>query len=334
MAAPMLRILSLVPRSLRIITGPNTNGLKWTQTLNPCVTGLIFTSQPCRCTSFFNKLPAESLWKGVTSVSNAGRKRGRGKGVGKKTAKNLNRGQVIGIGKANIQWPGLNVPVMKGRELVQQQQLPEDTERENKLIKLRDAMGTFRSIRLLPTERGWSGSKMPGRSIGPPDPVGDDKFEGFDTKVLEMKTVFCMKGNQGRRRRLSIMVVTGNMQGLAGFATAKAVETKAALRKAKNRSGQKMMYIELYKNHTVSCCSQFVMGGKLVLKRKKWPAFYTRLPSWQIHLKKTEWRRNHDQVRLRLRGEYGEVRSFLTDKHPEAKPRPFIKHREEQEATS
>jgi small subunit ribosomal protein S5 len=34
----------------------------------------------------------------VTSVSNAGRKRGRGKGVGKKMAKNLNKGQVIGIG--------------------------------------------------------------------------------------------------------------------------------------------------------------------------------------------------------------------------------------------
>jgi len=42
---------------------------------------------------------AEQLWKGVTSVSNAGRKRGRGKGVGKKTSKDLNKGQVIGVGK-------------------------------------------------------------------------------------------------------------------------------------------------------------------------------------------------------------------------------------------
>ncbi len=31
-------------------------------------------------------------------MSNAGRKRGRGRGVGKKTAKDLNKGQVIGIG--------------------------------------------------------------------------------------------------------------------------------------------------------------------------------------------------------------------------------------------
>jgi small subunit ribosomal protein S5 len=42
---------------------------------------------------------AEHIWKSVTSVSNAGKKRGRGKGAGKKRAKNLNRGQVIGVGK-------------------------------------------------------------------------------------------------------------------------------------------------------------------------------------------------------------------------------------------
>lgn len=42
---------------------------------------------------------AQQLWKGVTSVSNAGRKRGRGKGVGKKSAKDLNKGQIIGIGE-------------------------------------------------------------------------------------------------------------------------------------------------------------------------------------------------------------------------------------------
>ena len=44
-------------------------------------------------------VPADKLWKGVTSVSNAGKKRGRGRAVGKKTAKNLNKGQIIGVGK-------------------------------------------------------------------------------------------------------------------------------------------------------------------------------------------------------------------------------------------
>lgn len=45
-------------------------------------------------------VPAESLWKGVTSVSNAGRKRGRAKTINKRNIKDLNRGQVIGIGKS------------------------------------------------------------------------------------------------------------------------------------------------------------------------------------------------------------------------------------------
>lgn len=71
------------------------------------------------------------------------------------------------------------MPVLRGRELVQQQKLPEDPEREKKLIKLRDDMGHFRPLKLSPIERGWSGTKMPGRSIGPPDPVGEGRNTGL-----------------------------------------------------------------------------------------------------------------------------------------------------------
>jgi small subunit ribosomal protein S5 len=192
-------------------------------------------------------VPAEDLWKGVTSVSNAGRKRGRAKGLVRK--RDLNKGQVIGIGKVNIQWPGLNAPIIRGRELIQRKDLPPDPEREAKLVKLRDQMVGRRFAKLTPLERGWSGNKMPGRSIGPPDPIREDKFEGFDTRVLELKTVFNMKGNLGRKRRLSGFVVTGNSNGLAGFSTAKAVDSKSVLRKAKNRAAQKLMYIERDGNH-------------------------------------------------------------------------------------
>lgn len=118
-------------------------------------------------------MPAEDLWKGVTTVSNAGKKRGRGKTVSKKNIKDLNRGQVIGVGKTNMVWPGLTAPIIRGRELVEQQKLPPDEEREKRLIQLRDQMGTHRRIKLSPIERGWSGAKMPGRSIGPPDPIGE-----------------------------------------------------------------------------------------------------------------------------------------------------------------
>lgn len=87
-------------------------------------------------------------------------------------------------GKDNIIWPGLTVPVLRGRELVQQQKLPEDQEREKKLIKLRDSMGNFRPLKLSPIERGWSGVKMPGRSIGPPDPVGEGRNTGLICRYI------------------------------------------------------------------------------------------------------------------------------------------------------
>jgi len=60
-----------------------------------------------------------------------------------------------------------------------------------------------------------------------------------------------MKANAGRYRRISVVVVTGNKNGLVGFALGKAADAKAALRRAKNRAGQKLMYIERYNNHTV-----------------------------------------------------------------------------------
>lgn len=115
---------------------------------------------------------ADSLWKSVTSVSNAGKQRGRGRGA-KKLMRDLNRGQYIGVGKINMLWPGLTGPIMRGSTVMKQQQLPEDPEREGKLIKLRDSMQNRRSRRIHPLERGWTSAKMGGRSLGPPDPVND-----------------------------------------------------------------------------------------------------------------------------------------------------------------
>ncbi|XP_030382449.1 28S ribosomal protein S5, mitochondrial [Scaptodrosophila lebanonensis] len=203
-----------------------------------------------RNTSFFNKLPADEIWRGVTAVSNAGKKRGRGKGSGKKIAKDLNKGQTIGLGKKNVIWPGLNAPIVRGNDLIRQQKLPECLDREKHIINLRDSMGRFRMMRLSPIDRGWSGTKIPGRSIGPPDTVGEE-YDFFDTRVLENKIVFIMKGNMGRKRRYSVLSITGNGNGLGGFATAKAPEVRTALRKSKNRAGQKLMNINLCENRTI-----------------------------------------------------------------------------------
>lgn len=292
-------------------------------------------------------------------------------------------------------------------------------------------MATFRRIKLSPLERGWSGKKLGGRSIGPPDPIGDDTFDGFDTRVLESKLVMCMKGTLGRTRRQSTFCVTGNGNGLAGFATAKAVEAKACLRKAKNRAAQKLMNIQICNGHTVmhdffcqfgltkiyvtrkprgyglvchraikTICevvgikdlhakiegatgvqhitkafflgllqqrthaeiaeekglhlveinsvngyfpkvlasptkcrtaeeipnnesmdlTEHVMNGKIVLRKKKRPPFYTKHRSWDLYCRRMEQVRNHDKVKLDLCVHYGEVRSFYTDKYPECKP--------------
>jgi len=380
-------------------------------------------------TGFFVKHTAEQLWKGVTSVSNAGRKRGRGRGVGKKTAKDLNRGQIIGIGKTNIVWPGLNAPVLQGKELVERRELPTDPDREAKLIKMRDSMGQFRPLLLSPLERGWSGTKMHGRSVGPPDPIGEDNFEGFDTKILEMKTVANMDANYGRIRRFSVFAFTGNKQGMAGFALAKAPDGRGALKRARNRAGQKLLYIERYKEHTVlhdfytrfgatqiyvykkpegfglvchraikamceligikdvyakvkgstnlqhivkafmlglirqkshsqfaeekelylveqredfqnfpvvigepSHCkseseikydepmnfSEIAFGNRIPYRKRPFIPGYRRLPSWENHLLKTEWRRNHGELRRWHIREFDGLKSHLTIKHPEA----------------
>ena len=54
----------------------------------------------------------------------------------------------------------------------------------------------------------------------------------------------------GRKRRMSIFAVTGNGNGLAGFALSKAMTVQDAIRKVKNRAGQKLLHIQRYNDHT------------------------------------------------------------------------------------
>lgn len=116
---------------------------------------------------------AEHLWKGVVSVSAAGKKRGRGKRVGRKKITDLNRGQIMGVGKANIEWPGLNSPVIKGKEVLNRKQLPPNPDYSAEIIRLRDSMSRIRHPGLSPLLRGFSGNRFPGQSVGAPDPIGD-----------------------------------------------------------------------------------------------------------------------------------------------------------------
>lgn len=210
-----------------------------------------FHTHPCDNSSFFVQVSADDLWKGVVGVSNAGKKKGRGKRVGRKKITDLNKGQFIGEGKLNMVWPGLNSPVIKGREVMTRKQLPPDPKRGEEMIRLRDQMSRIRYTANPPLLRGWSGSRFPGQSVGPPDPVGDYTFEGFDSRVLEFKLVTNMTGTLGRKMSFSALVVTGNKNGLAGLGLGKAQSGRAAIRVAKNRAAQRLRYIPLYNNHTV-----------------------------------------------------------------------------------
>lgn len=73
-------------------------------------------------------------------------------------------------------WPGLNAPIVQGREVLRQQSLPPDEDRERRLIEIRNKLAIRKRPKIHPLERGWSGNRLPGRSLGPPDPVGDGNF--------------------------------------------------------------------------------------------------------------------------------------------------------------
>ncbi|EEC02004.1 ribosomal protein S5, putative [Ixodes scapularis] len=226
-------------------------------------------------------------------------------------------------------WPGLNAPVVRGKEVVERVQLPPDKQREEKLLQLRNEMHGFRPLKLTPLERGWCGTRAPGRSIGPPDPVGDETFEKFDTIVVESRMVSRMTGNLGRTRRHKAVVVVGNKNGLIGFASGKAPEAKAALRMAKNRAIQRLRYIDRFEDHTVYH-NFFTQYGPMKMMVRKKPRGYglvchrifkevCKLAGiTDIHVKLMDCRAGSATVLLRafILGLHNQVRHFAQRKAP------------------
>ncbi|XP_025267449.1 28S ribosomal protein S5, mitochondrial-like [Camponotus floridanus] len=151
------------------------------------------------------------------------------------------------MGKIPIQFPGLNTPVFSGKELIQQQKLLVNLERKQKLMELPQNQTRPMQIKLSPLECGWTSVTMDGRSIES-DLIGKDTFESFEIWILENKMITCMTGNLAHKTRISSFIVTGNGNGLTGFALSK---VKASLKTVKNRAGQRLMYIPTYKEYTV-----------------------------------------------------------------------------------
>ncbi|XP_026211694.1 28S ribosomal protein S5, mitochondrial [Anabas testudineus] len=209
--------------------------------------------QQTRHGSFFNKLTAEQLWKGVLAETGAGSRKGRGKRIKRKLRRDLNRGQSIGEGRGGFLWPGLNSPVMRDGTLqrISRRGETEQQEMQAELVRQRDEWEKRRKMKVK-RERGWTGNSWGGISLGPPDPgPNGETYENFDSRVIEVKRVFNMTAKEGRKRSISCLVAVGNGNGTAGFALGKAADRITALRKAKNRAFYYLYYIERYNNHTI-----------------------------------------------------------------------------------
>lgn len=201
--------------------------------------------------SFFSKQTASQVWRGVTGVSAAGRKRGRASGTGRAVVKNFNRGQEIGEGRHKLILPGLNTKVFVGRNVKNIEDVGKNVDFEENLQKVRQTMNVYRKFREAPIDRGWSGRKAHGRRAGPPDEFNETAFEGFESTVLMLRSLLGMSGVLGRTKRVQALVVTGNGNGLAGFSTAIGKETRAVVRHARNRAGQALVSIPRWDNHTI-----------------------------------------------------------------------------------
>ncbi|XP_021508293.1 small ribosomal subunit protein uS5m isoform X1 [Meriones unguiculatus] len=212
-----------------------------------------WTGQQYRPYSFFTKLTAEELWKGVLAETGAGARKGRGKRTKRKKKKDLNRGQIIGEGRSGFLWPGLNVPLMRSGvvQSIGQRSKEEQEKVEADMAQQREEWDRKRKLKVK-RERGWSGHIWGGVSIGPPDPgPNGETYEDFDTRVLEVRNVFNMTAKEGRKKSIRVLVAVGNGNGAAGFAVGKATERADAFRKAKNRAIHYLHYIERYEDHTI-----------------------------------------------------------------------------------
>ncbi|XP_028279810.1 small ribosomal subunit protein uS5m [Parambassis ranga] len=209
--------------------------------------------QQTRHGSFFNKLTAEELWKGVLADTGAGGRKGRGKRTKRKFKRDLNRGQSIGEGRGGFLWPGLNVPIWKDGAVLKMSQRGqmEQQEVQAELLRQRDEWERRKKMKVK-RERGWTGNSWGGISLGPPDPgPNGETYNDFDSRVIEVKSVFNMTAKEGRKRSISCLVAVGNGNGAAGFALGKATDRNTALRKAKNRAMHYLYYIERFNNHTI-----------------------------------------------------------------------------------
>lgn len=78
-----------------------------------------------------------------------------------------------------------------------------------------------------------------------------DKFDGFQSVVIRFRMLTKVSGSYGRVKSFEATVVTGNGNGCIGFGVGEAVDQRSAIRLAKNRAGQRLVYVERKNDATV-----------------------------------------------------------------------------------
>lgn len=156
----------------------------------------------------------------------------------------LNRGQIVGVGKKVINLPGLNSKVYEKRGPMKIQPLGDNQDYEQKLQSLRGDQQVRQKPRIHPLERGFSGTHTYGRSIGISDELKEE-FGDFDCKVIQQRAKPCMVENVGRVRLVTTLVVCGNQNGLVGFAKAKSRDFNKAASAARAKALRRLRYVQL-----------------------------------------------------------------------------------------
>jgi len=201
---------------------------------------------------------AQLLWSSMTGVSPQGKKRGRARNQMK--PKNLNRGQILGIGSKKIGFPGLTKNLVSTQDGPVKQKISEIDEAtytryEENLNRIRETGGQRRKRKEQSAlERGWTGSKSTGRKFGPPQATNQElSFPNFDSILLEFKTVCHMTGNMGRVRRTSALMVAGNKNGTFGYSltSGKYGSNQKTMKTAVNKAGLRLINIERFEDRTV-----------------------------------------------------------------------------------
>lgn len=188
----------------------------------------------------------------------------------------------MGQGTKGLRWPGLSLPLpkpkygenwMRSKDLGPRTISDAEWKWENAAVD-RELPGEKRSARPLSEKnwgkKGWSGKIWGGRHVGCPELPNGEPLINFESIIIELRRV----SNQtkgGKKSSLRALVVVGNGDGAAGYATGKGQDAKTAIRKAKNRAVMRLQFLPRCEQHTIyhSLSSKFCRTNILMERKVK-----------------------------------------------------------------